>query len=378
MKSAKRALGILGSTPKYSERQAFPMSARFSFTSRRKAAVTIAAAGIVFALAGCSGSTPAADGDSDSLGDLNVQLSWIKNEEFAGEFFADSEGYYTEAGFDSVNLTAGPSSGSAELLSGSADVALSDAVSLGTVIANEQAPLKIVGATYQKNPFTILSLADGGNIATPDDLKGKKIGVQASNTSLFEALLAANGLTDADLTIVPVEYDPSVLVNGDVDGFVAYLTNEAITVAAQGLEVTNLPFADNGLPFVAETFAVTDDFIASDRETIKAFLVAEIKGWTDAVNDPEAGALLAVNTYGKDLGLDEANSIAGSTEASEKLIVSDETVENGLFTISDDLQTQTIATLEAAGIDVSADDLFDMSLLAEVYEENPELIAYAK
>jgi ABC-type nitrate/sulfonate/bicarbonate transport system substrate-binding protein len=157
-------------------------------------------------------------------------------------------------------------------------------------------------------------------------------------------------------------------VNGDVDGFVAYLTNEAITVAAQGLAVTNLPFADNGLPFVAETFAVTDEYIASHRETIKAFLVAEIKGWTDAVNDPEAGALLAVNTYGKDLGLVEANSI----------VVSDETVENGLFTISDDLQEQTIATLKAAGIDVSADDLFDLSLLAEVYEENPDLIAYAK
>jgi len=354
------------------------MSARFSFTPRRKAAVTIAAAGIVLALAGCSSATPAADGDSDSLGDLDVQLSWIKNEEFAGEFFADSKGYYTDAGFDSVNLTAGPSTGSAELLSGTADIALSDAISIGTVVANEQAPLKIIGATYQKNPFTILSLADGGNIATPDDLKGKKIGVQASNTSLFEALLAANGIKDSELTIVPVEYDPSVLVNGDVDGFVAYLTNESITVAAQGLEVTNLPFADNGLPFVAETFAVTDETIASDREKLKAFLVAEIKGWTDAVNDPEAGALLAVNEYGKDLGLDETNSIAGSKEASEKLIVSDETAENGLFTISDDLQTQTLATLKAAGIDVSGDDLFDLSLLAEVYKENPELVAYAK
>jgi ABC-type nitrate/sulfonate/bicarbonate transport system substrate-binding protein len=356
------------------------MSTRFSFTARRKAALTVAAAGVVLALAGCSSATPAAEGGSDdeSFGDLSVQLSWIKNEEFAGEFFADSEGYYTDAGFDSVTLTAGPSSGSAELLSGTADVALSDAISLGTVVANEQAPLKIVGATYQKNPFTILSLADGGNILTPDDLKGKKIGVQASNTSLFEALLEANGLSDSDLTIVPVEYDPSVLVNGDVDGFVAYLTNESITVASQGLEVANLPFADNGLPFVAETFAVTDEFIASDREKIKAFLVAEIKGWTDAVNDPEGGALLAVNEYGKDLGLDEANSIAGSKEASEKLVVSDETAENGLFTISDDLIEQTIATLSTAGIDVSADDLFDMSLLAEVYEENPELVAYAK
>jgi hypothetical protein len=52
----------------------------------------------------------------------------------------------------------------------------------------------------------------------------KKIGVQDSNTSLFQALLAANDISPDDLTIVPVQYDPSVLVNGEVDGFVAYLT----------------------------------------------------------------------------------------------------------------------------------------------------------
>jgi ABC-type nitrate/sulfonate/bicarbonate transport system substrate-binding protein len=361
------------------------MSPRFSFTRRRSTAATIAAAGIVIALAGCSSSTPAADGGSDDsssdaadYGSLSVQLSWIKNEEFSGEFFADSEGYYTDAGFSDVTLTAGPSTGTAELLSGSADVALSDAVSIGTVVAEEEAPLKIIGATYQKNPFTILSLADAGNIATPEDMIGKKIGVQASNTSLFEALLAANDIDPADLTIVPVQYDPSVLVNGDVDGFVAYLTNESITVASSGVEVTNLPFADNGLPFVAETFTTTDELIASEPEKLKAFLVAEIKGWTDAVNDPEAGAKLALETYGSDLGLDEANSIAGAIEQAEELVVSDETVENGLFTISDDLQAQTVETLATAGIDVAAEDLFDLSLLSEVYEENPELVAYSE
>jgi ABC-type nitrate/sulfonate/bicarbonate transport system substrate-binding protein len=360
------------------------MSARSIFSSprfaRRSTIATIAAAGIVIALAGCSGATPAADGDSASkdFGDLSLQLSWIKNEEFAGEFFADSKGYYEDAGFSEVTMTPGPSTGSAELLSGTADVALSDAVSIGTVVANEEAPLKIIGATYQKNPFTILSLADGGNIATPEDMIGKKIGVQASNTSLFEALLKANDIDASKVTIVPVQYDPSVLVNGDVDGFVAYLTNESITVAASGVAVTNLPFADNGLPFVAETFAVTDQTIAEDREKLKAFLVAEIKGWSDAVNDPEGGAKLALETYGSDLGLVEANSLAGSKEASENLVVSDETEENGLFTISDDLQSSTIKTLSGAGIDVSADDLFDMSLLAEVYKENPELVAYKK
>ena len=43
----------------------------------------------------------------------------------------------------------------------------SDAASIGAAIAEQDAPLKIIGATFQKNPFTILSLADGGDIAHP-------------------------------------------------------------------------------------------------------------------------------------------------------------------------------------------------------------------
>ncbi len=348
-----------------------------------RAAVALATAAVAaLAFSGCAspstgGTTESGGGDAAGFGDLKVQLSWIKNEEFSGEFFADSNGYYTAAGFDSVTMTPGPSTGAAELISGAADVALSDAVSIGSVVASEGAPLKIIGTTYQKNPFTVLSLKSGGNIKTAADLKGKKIGVQDSNTALFKALLAANDISESDVTIVPVQFDPAPLLSGDVDGFIAYLTNEAITVAASGVETTNLPFADNGLPFVAETVAVTDDMIANNREKLKAFLVAEIKGWSDAVKDPEAGAKLAVDTYGKDLDLNLDNSVAGATTQAEELVVSDETAKNGLFTISDDLQKATLASLAGAGIDLQASDLFDLSLLKEVYDENPALVKYA-
>ncbi|WP_084105555.1 ABC transporter substrate-binding protein [Demequina sp. NBRC 110056] len=356
-------------------------------TKTRTVVAAAAATAAALTLAACSSGTsdeePSAEESSTetmeeaSYGDLTVQLSWIKNEEFAGEFFADSKGYYTEAGFDTVNLVPGPSTGVAELVSGQVDVALSDAVSIGSGVGNEGAPLKIIGATYQKNPFTVLSLADGGNIATVDDMVGKRIGVQDSNTALFTALLAANGLTSDDVEIVPVQYDPAPLVAGEVDGFIAYLTNESLILEHEGYDTVNLPFADNGLPFVAETFTVTDDAIANDREMLKAFLVAEIKGWTDAVLDPAEGSRLAVEEYGVDLGLNPEVSALGSTTQSEELVVSDETAENGLFTISEALQAETITSLEGAGITVTAEDLFDMSLLAEVYEMYPELVDYA-
>ncbi|GAA1704083.1 ABC transporter substrate-binding protein [Microbacterium sediminicola] len=351
--------------------------------SSRRGRMAAALAGIAvsaLALSACAGSSDSDSGSTDAatdelISDITIQLSWIKNEEFAGEFFADSNGYYTDAGFSSVTLVPGPSTSAPELISGTADFGLSDAVSTGAVVASEGAPLKIIGTTYQKNPFTILSLADGGNIATVEDMIGKKIGIQDSNTALFTAFLSANGLTTDDVEIVPVQYDPAPLTNGEVDGFMAYLTNEALIVAAEGFDTVNLPFADNGLPFSAETFVTTDDMIANHPSTVKAFLLAEIRGWTDLVNDPAEGARLAYEVYGADLGLDPALSEEGSF-AQVDLIVTDETLANGLFTISDELQEATIASLAGAGIVLTAADLFDLTLLNEVYAENPDLIDF--
>ena len=63
-------------------------------------------------------------------------------------------------------------------------------------------------------------------------------------------------------------------------------------------------------------------------------------------------------------------------EAEKLLISTEETEANGLFTISDELKKQTIASLAAAGWDVSIDDLFDTTIIDEIYEENPELKDY--
>ena len=159
-----------------------------------------------------------------------------------------------------------------------------------------------------------------------------------------------------------------------MDGFLAYITNESITVANLGFETTNLLFADAGLPFVAEAFIVTQDSIDNNREALKSFLRATIRGWKDSLTDPEAGATLAVEVYGADLGLDINKEIQQSTAQNELLILTDENRANGLLTVSDALMAETLDTLATAGYDITAEQLFDLSLLAEVYEESPELL----
>lgn len=371
------------------------MSTPASRTSRRKSVQRRAAAALLTlvaatTLAAC-GSDSEEGSSEEGFGTISMQYSWIKNEEFAGEFYAEDKGYYEEAGFDAVNGISGPDTGVAKLLSGKVQVAINDAASVGSAIAEQEAPLKIIGATFQKNPFTILSLKDGGNIATPADLKGKKIGVQDSNVNVFKAILAANGLEEKkdDITVVPVEFDPTPLMKGQVDGFMAYLTNESITVEMAGHEVTNLPYAENGVPYVAETYTVTDQYLAENRDLLKALLTAEIKGWSETFKNPTDEVVKVVTTHynqaasdsdGLEASFGELDPVKTKRglEESQKLISTPETEKNGLFTISEELQQQTVDSLAAAGWEVSAEDLFDTSIIDEIYEENPELKDYQK
>jgi len=360
-------------------------------TIRRVSAAVAASAAAALVLAACapadSTTPPAGDGDA-SYGEISVQYSWIKNEEFAGEFYAYENGYYEDAGFSNVIGISGPDTGVAKLLSGTVQVALSDAASIGAAIAEQDAPLKIIGATFQKNPFTVLSLADGADITTPQDLVGKTIGVQDSNASVFQALLNANGIDPADVTVVPVDFDPTPLMNGDVDGFMAYLTNEALTVELAGYEITNLSYADNGVPYVAETFSVTDQYLAENKELLKAFLTAEIQGWTDVFQNSTDDSIALIEKYYNAAAEESAEGLEAvfgaldptktgmGLEAEKLLISTEETEANGLFTISDALKQQTVDSLAAAGWEVSVDELFDTTIIDEIYAENPDLKSY--
>ena len=347
---------------------------------------------LALTLAGCGSDdgeeSSGAAAEDVSHGEISMQYSWIKNEEFAGEFYAEENGYYADAGFDAVNGISGPDTGVAKLLSGTVQVALSDAASIGAAIAEQEAPLKIIAATFQKNPFTILYLKDGADIATPQDLIGKKIGVQDSNASVFAAILNANGIDPDQVEVVPVDFDPTPLMKGEVDGFMAYLTNEAITVEQAGYEITNLPYADNGVPYVAETYTVTDQYLEENKDLLKDLLIAEIKGWTDVFQEPtDATVDLIVKYYDKaasenDEGLEavfgalDPKKTGLGLEAEKELISTPDTEANGLFTITPELQEQTVASLAAAGWDVTVDQLFDTSIIDEIYEENPDLEDY--
>jgi ABC-type nitrate/sulfonate/bicarbonate transport system substrate-binding protein len=321
-------------------------------------------------------SAAASSAAAGAYGTISLQLSWIKNIEFAGEFMADSKGYYKAAGFEKVDLKTGPvDSADALVAAGTVDIGLSAPDATARQIVDQGAPLKIIGSTFQKNPFCIVSIKEGKPIATVADLAGKTLGIQAgTNQSIFEGFCKANNVDPATFKTTVVQYDPKVLMEKKVDGFMAYLTNEPILIAAKGFTPVTLSFADNGLPLTAETFTVSTETLETKRDMLKAFLKAEIQGWSDVIADPEAGAKLAVETYGKDLKLNYDEQLK-EIKAQNELVVTADTKANGIFTLTDEFVTKIVAAIAAVGITITAEELFDLSLVKEIYAENPDLIA---
>jgi ABC-type nitrate/sulfonate/bicarbonate transport system substrate-binding protein len=330
----------------------------------------LGAAGTALAACGDGGAQPATSGTS--LGTLSYQLSWIKNVEFAGQYIADTNGYYTGAGFSTVNLMAGGPNVSQDsvVAAGKALVGISSPDITGAAIL-KGAPLIVLGAQYQKNPFCIMSLASAP-ITEPGQMVGRKIGVQATNEPVWNAFLKANKLDPASITKVPAQFDPSPLVSKEVDGWFSFFTNEPNLLKTKGVDTAVMLLNDHGYPMVSEIYVVRKDAVGKDRAKVKAMLIGDIKGWRDSVKDPGLGAKLAATVYGKDLGLDEAEQKLESA-AQNTVVRTADTDANGLFTITDQQVDETIKTLALGGLTIKPEQLFDLSVLKEVYQADPTL-----
>jgi ABC-type nitrate/sulfonate/bicarbonate transport system substrate-binding protein len=308
------------------------------------------------------------------FGTIDYRLAWIKNVEFAGTYIADTKGYYKAEGFSKVNLIAGGPTAppiETDVVTKKAFVGLS-APDLVAAAVKAGAKIKIIGAEYQKNPFAIMSMTKTA-IKTPQDMIGKKIGVQAANESVWSAFLKANKIDPSKITKVPVQFDPLPLTTGSVDGWFSFITNEPNDLRGKGFDVTTLLLADHNYPLVSECYVVLTENITAQADKIKAMFRAEIKGWKESAADPAEGATLAADVYGKGLGLKAAEQTLESKDQNA-LINNADTKKNGLFTITPELIAQNIATLKFAGFDMTADQLFDTSLIDAVYKEDPSLI----
>ena len=321
-----------------------------------------AATGTTAAAAG--GPTTVAPG---SLGTLNWMESWVPDVESGGEYIAVSKGYWTQQGFSSVNIIpGGPNATPQETMveTGKALIAISSFDSTAAAI-EKGFSIIVIGAQYQKNPFAIMSAATKP-LKTPQDMIGKKIGVQSDNDAVWAAFLKANNLTMSQVDTVPVSFDPTPLTQGTVDGWFSFIDNEPIELADKGFQTVTFLLADFNYPEVGNIYVCTKDSLANDRDKVKAAMIGDILGWKDALTNPTEAATLAVQ---KGQGLAMSDELKQADIQNTQLMAIGDALTNGLFYVTPASQASSCKTLALGGTNVTPAQCFDMSLLDEIYTD---------
>ena len=138
--------------------------------------------------------------------------------------------------------------------------------------ANEDVPVKVLGAVVQQ-PISIVCALAEKNIKTPEDLIGKTIGY--SGTRFGEVavgqMLETVGATLDDVELIDVGFDlMSAMTTGNVDAtFGCFINHEVPALEEEGFAVDYMEVMDYGVPNYYALMLVTgEDQLEANRDKI--------------------------------------------------------------------------------------------------------------
>jgi NitT/TauT family transport system substrate-binding protein len=227
---------------------------------------------------------------------VNMQLGWIAGGNQIGEVAAKQLGYYATEGIDFAIQPGGPSiDGVAIVASGRWEVGQVSSSPSNMLAVSQDLPIKVFATGLQQHPYTFFSLKKNP-IRTPQDMVGKKIGIQSTGLVLLRALLAKNKIDEKSMTIIPIGSDMTPLLTGQVDTVTGWQTNTT-ALKPLGVERVDLRLWDTGVRLYALPYYATNDMIQKQPETLVRFLRATARGWAYANKNRDAATDLLIKEY---------------------------------------------------------------------------------
>jgi NitT/TauT family transport system substrate-binding protein len=246
-------------------------------------------------------------GGADALTHIRLPLGYIANIQFAPLYAAIEKGYFKDAGieieFDYSFETDGVK------LVGAGELPFAVVSGEQVLLARAQGvPVTYVAAWYQQYPISVVAKSELG-IASPQDLKGKRIGLPGlfgANYVGLQALLFSAGLSEADVQLESVGFNQvEVLAADQQQVIVGYTANEPIQLKAQGFDVTELRVADY-VQLASNGILASEKVIAENPKLVSAFVGAFLKALKFTIENPDEAYTLSATYIPNFADLDQA------------------------------------------------------------------------
>lgn len=296
--------------------------------------------------------------------EVKFALDFIPLGRHAPWYVALDKGYFREEKLDVAILpTKGTADGIRYVEAGLAEFGFIDIPSLAAA-GSAGGQVRIVAVSYQKPPYCLFSLNPGANVQAPKDLVGLELGSSTASfmPRVWSAFMKMNNLDPSTLKIVNIEPAARVpmLVSGKVQAIDNFLMSEPgiRRAATGGAQPKCLLLGDYGLDLYSNSVGVRADFLKANPEAVKGFVRAAMRGWKDAMANPEEAAKIQVK-YLK--ALDPA-IIVEELKLLQRIAVTPEVKEKGYGTMNLEKMKRTVDfvnnNIDVTGAKLKAEDFY--------------------
>lgn len=206
--------------------------------------------------------------------------NWLAQAEHGGYYQAVADGTYAACGLDVTIMQGGPQvSGRPLLLAGKIDFYMGGNMLSAFDAVQQNIPLKVVAASFQKEPQVLLG-HPGQGLDKFEDLKNADQYILSDEgAQTFLLWLVADYGFDAAKR-VPYTFNPAPFIANPKSIQQGYVTSEPHAVEQQGgFKPNTFLLADYGFSTYSTTIETMQDTIDKRPEAVKCFVDGSAKGW---------------------------------------------------------------------------------------------------
>ena len=249
-------------------------------------------------LVGCNGNDSNEQSTSDSnLKKVQVVLDWTPNTNHTGLYVAQQKGYFAENGLDVEIISPGEAGAIQLTAAGQADfgVGYQEGITEARV---QGVPIVSIAAIIQHNTSGFAAPVEKG-ITSPVDFGGKTYGGYGApvEEAIMKTIMETKGADVSKVNIMNIgSADYFTAVKRDIDFSWIYYGWTGIEAELRGEELNMLYVADydKSLDYYTPVLTTSEQKIAEDPETVKAFVHAVSKGYEFAIENPKEAADLLI------------------------------------------------------------------------------------
>lgn len=229
-----------------------------------------------------------------------VQLKWVNQFQFAGYYAALEKGFYKEAGLDVILRPNGYNGSFVSpvdaVVSGDAQFGISNSGLVLDYLNGK--PVVALGATLQHSAVSWLVLEKSG-IRSIHDMVNKRLMTVFPLSESLELLepFRAEGIDPKKLNLTQTIFDLQPLIDGKIDAYDAYVTNEPFLLEQKGIPYRIIDPRTYGIDFYGDVLFTSQAELQNNPERVEAFRKASMDGWRYAMAHPDEIIDLIVNKY---------------------------------------------------------------------------------